>query len=713
MSGFKTAIIAPLVMLMSGYVILYFTRSTVPVFIGSLLMMCGYLCSMAVFGAMMRSHIPVEKSGQFQGVRIIGQVLIPGVVGPWIGSFVLRNAEVIVNNDGTTSFLPSSDLFLVTVIITVIVLLCTKYIEEYIRNANYTLTSMGQEEIQDNDILWNEYPRPQLKRYNWKNLNGIWDLNGTKIRVPFPPQSALSLYQHKVKDTLTYTHHFDLSKQLDQERILLHFGAVDQIAEVYVNDALVGKHEGGYLPFTLDITECVKYDHKNTLVVKAIDTLSTDYPYGKQTKARGGMWYTPVSGIWKSVWLEQVPTTYIRNIKITPDLQGIQLEVDIEGNYTELKASITLPDGSIYTQSIQKRDYILLEGLWINEESYVPRLWTLQDPYLYTMKIVCENDEIETYFGLRTVEIKEYKGKQRVCLNGEPIFLHGILDQGYYCDGIFLPSEEKEFERDILRMKELGLNLLRKHIKIEPECFYYYCDLHGMLVMQDHVNSGKYNFLRDTALPTIGIKNLPEGKKKDCKQQRFFTQHMLDTQAHLYNHPCIISYTVFNEAWGQFDSNAMYRLAKENDPTRIYDATSGWFAKGENDFDSEHIYFKSIPLSPKERPLLLSEFGGYTYLAEGHVFAKYSHYGYGVSETKEELQGKISDTYRTMVIPFIKEGLCGSIYTQLSDVEDEINGLYTYDRKVCKVDQEEMCKLRHEMDIIVEEIKGEEHEREN
>ena len=251
-------------------------------------------------------------------------------------------------------------------------------------------------------------------------------------------------------------------------------------------------------------------------------------------------------------------------------------------------------------------------------------------------------------------------------------------------------------------MKELGYNLLRKHIKVEPEAFYYACDKLGMLVMQDMVNSGPYHFIGDTALPTFGFK-----KKKDTlggmsgKRKEFFLKHTEDTIRHLYNHPSIVAYTIFNEGWGQFCSDEVFRKVKEWDPTRLADSTSGWFAQQENDFDSEHIYFKVIPLSPGKRPLFVTECGGYSMAAEGHLYSKYNQYGYGTCDDVEELTGQIENMYRGMILPHIPGGVCGCIYTQLSDVEDEINGLYTYDRRVCKVNREAMASLAKELAAAV------------
>lgn len=568
----------------------------------------------------------------------------------------------------------------------------------------FKLMTEAGERIENAKEVWQEYPRPQLVRENWQCLNGIWQLDGNPIRVPFVPESVLAGYQGAVNSTMTYCKEFDMECKQYTGRILLHFGAVDQIAEVYLNGTLLGKHEGGYAPFCYEVTEYIR-EKDNHLEVKVTDELNKDYPYGKQCKERGGMWYTPTSGIWQSVWLEQVPQTYIESLRMTPDLNGVHVQV-FDANQVNLsaEAKIMLHTGEICTVSLGDGDnYIDLSKITTTSgETYIPQLWEPENPYLYRMTVRAGEDEVKTYFALRTVEIKEIGGAKRVCLNGKPIFMHGVLDQGYFCDGIFLPAEEKEYERDILRMKELGLNMLRKHIKIEPECFYYYCDLHGMLVMQDMVSNGYYSFMRDTALPTVGLlRRKDHGKRMRKEQKRLFEEHMLETQRLLYNHPCIIAYTIFNEGWGQFESDRMYALAKKADPTRLYDATSGWFAQMDNDFDSIHIYFGPRKPKVKHRPVFLSEFGGYSHLVQSHIYTNKS-YGYGACKTREELFKRISARYEELVLPYIKEGLCGSVYTQLSDVEDEINGLYTYDRKVCKVNQTDMLKLA---DRIYSEMK--------
>lgn len=687
--GFRRCVFPSVWVLMLGYVLLYFCKGTGLVFVGSLCMMAGYLAGMAVFGARIKGLIPEEKAGLFQGIRIFGQVFIPGIIGPAVGAFVLRGAKTIVNNDGTESFVPNTNIFAAAFAVAVLLLIILKLYFLMIRKGHRKLpTEFGE----DTDIPFSEYPRPQLRRNSFYSLNGLWEEG---IKVPYPPESVLSGY--KGKTNTTYTRKFTLPEGFVKEKLLLHFGAVDQVAEVYLNGKFIGKHEDGYLAFALDVTEaCQKGE--NVLQVKVTDDLSRDYPYGKQCKKRGEMWYTPISGMWQSVWLESVPEKYVENIRITPDLTGITLEVETKASFWEVE--IRTGDGSVKKSTGEK-----LLRIDLKEEGFEPKLWTPDTPYLYEMKIKAGEDEVESYFALRTISIEKVGKKNRICLNGKPIFLHSVLDQGYYSDGIYLPASEKGYEFDIKAMKELGLNCLRKHIKVEPECFYFYCDKYGMLVMQDMVNSGRYSFTRDTALPTIGMADkVPEKRWVSEKRRKLWKAHMEGVFNQLYNHPCIVYYTIFNEGWGQFDSANMYAEAKKLDETRIFDTASGWFHTEMSDVESSHVYFRNEQLQETEKPHVLSEFGGYSRVLQEHAYSLYNQHGYGFCKDAGELTDRIIESYEAMVLSSMENGLCGSVYTQLSDVEDEVNGFYTYDRKVCKVNKERMRTLSERIYSRFEEV---------
>ena len=542
------------------------------------------------------------------------------------------------------------------------------------------------------DIPWNEYPRPQLRRDSFFCLNGRWRfaVNGEdrgEILVPYPPESKLSgAAVPEIGDQLTYEREFILPEGFRKDRVILHFGAVDQECTVYLNDIELGSHVGGYLPFSFDVTEQLR--ERNTLRVIVFDPLDTDLPYGKQRKDRGGMWYTPVSGIWQTVWMESVPENYIRGVKLEPALDSVVITVDGSGPFT------VECDGKIYRPKTNR--------FRIRPEN--PRLWTPEEPNLYTVVVRNCDDAVETYFALRTIEPKKVGKHHRLCLNGKPYFFHGMLDQGYWPDGLFLPGSPEGYTWDIRTMKELGFNTIRKHIKIEPEQFYYDCDRLGMIVFQDLINSGPYHYLRDTAIPTIGGKLTTYHETPSERRRTFFLTHGEQTLAHLHNHPCILLYTLFNEGWGQHDTQNLYRHFKALEPNRIWNAASGWFKNSDSDVQSEHIYFGSLRMKAQgRRPLLLTEFGGYSCALEGHRFNLDEEYGYQKYRSREEFQGALSKLYRNDILPQIATGLCGAILTQLSDVEDETNGLVTYDRRIVKADPAEMTAIAGELRAKINE----------
>ena len=524
---------------------------------------------------------------------------------------------------------------------------------------------------------WSEYPRPSLVRNSYLSLNGEWEIEAMgykgRIQVPFPPESLLSGIGKDLGEALIYQKRFTLPQDFNKGRVLIHLGAVDAEAEVSLNRRLVGYHEGGYLPFELDVTD-VLTNGENLLEVRVIDRLDHDLPYGKQRKNRGGMWYTPISGIWQSVWLESVPCEHIERLEILPSLDSVRISV-IGG---ASRKRLILDDGGEYE----------FEGDSIEIRIDEPQHWTPENPKLYNFQIECGDDTVRSYFALRTVEARD----GRLLLNGKPYFFHALLDQGYFSDGIYTPATPEGYEFDILSAKRLGFNTLRKHIKIEPEIFYYYCDKHGMAVFQDLVNSGGYSFLIDTALPTIGLKKGISHRATARRRERF-EQDGLDTLSLLYNHPSVVYYTIFNEGWGQYDADRLFKKFKSADESRIYDSTSGWFFESESDVDSHHVYFKPVRLKGKERPLVLSEFGGYSCKIEGHSFNLDKTYGYRFFDTATELEDALDRLYSEEIIPAVREGLCAAVLTQLSDVEDETNGLITYDRKIIKVSEEKMQSI--------------------
>lgn len=559
-----------------------------------------------------------------------------------------------------------------------------------------SLITPYEADLAQTEIPFSEYPRPMLRRDSYLCLNGVWEfdvitkknpIKNGKIKVPFPPESRLSGIERitQTADLLRYRRALTLPDGFIRGRVILHFGAVDQQVTVVLNGRRIGSHEGGYLPFSFDITAALRPE-ENELVVLVRDPLDHDYPWGKQRYDRGGMWYTPVSGIWQTVWLECVPDDAVENLRVEPSLDTLCLHV--EGGAEEKTLTIDTPDGEL-THTFT--------GSYTELPIPNPRNWSPDDPYLYHYTLRTGEDTVRSYFALRTVSIEEKNGRAVICLNGKPTFFHGLLDQGYFSDGIFLPATPEGFRDDILRMKALGFNMLRKHIKLEPELFYYYCDLYGMAVFQDFINSGGYGFLIDTALPTVGLRRGLTHRASARRRKIFFeTGEAMVKQ--LYSHPCVCYYTIFNEGWGQFDADRVYDHFKALDPSRVWDATSGWFKGRRSDVESDHIYFKPVKLKAvRGRPMVLSEFGGYALKMEGHAFNLDKTYGYRQYTDREAFEQGLLDLYRGEILPAIGQGLCATVYTQVSDIEDETNGLLTYDRAVLKVGEVKMREMSDEL----------------
>jgi len=562
---------------------------------------------------------------------------------------------------------------------------------------NKTLTTPDTDGGED----WHHaYPRPALRRSDdtcrilsdW-NLTCVNEADGTRtplgaIHLPFPPESSLSCICKTLDagEAWLYETVVSLSASDLSGRVLLHLPPIDQMCIVTLSGHTFDEQISFPCLVTFDITDYVTAG-ENPLTVFVRDPLDPDIPYGKQSNSCGGMWYTPTSGMRGMPWVECVPENYIRDLRITPTLDSV---------------TITVTGGETLTKTLRYQTEAGTESVSFRNESVTihisnPHHWTPDDPHVYRFTLTCGEDTVSSYFALRTITTETVNGRAVLCLNGKPHYFHGLLDQGYYPDGIDLPATPDGYRSDIEAVKSLGFDTLRKHIRFDDPYFYYTCDHCGICVFQDFVNNGTYSFLRDTALPTVGLRRGIR-RHASARQKQYFTVAADRMTALLYNHPSVVYYTIFNEGWGQFDADAMYRRYRETDPTRIWDATSGWFFGKESDVQSEHVYFRRLNLkSDGCRPLVLSEFGGYACKIDGHVFNTEKSYGYKTLSTPAALTEALEKLYRDEVLPMIDRGLCVTIYTQITDVEDEINGLYTYDRQVCKVNAEVMRKIAEDL----------------
>lgn len=571
----------------------------------------------------------------------------------------------------------------------------------------HQLTTVWGEQLDPEKVL-TEYPRPQLKRDNFTILNGYWNYcissevimpesYDGRILVPFSPESILSGVnrQLKPKEILWYERILEFDKVERGKRCILHFGAVDQSCEVYINHRKVGEHTGGYLPFSIDITRKIE-EGTNLLSLKVVDSSETSYhSRGKQKLKRGGMFYTAQSGIWQTVWLEWVPEIYIKTLRLTPllDEGAIRIEIFMNDDFkTELVGEHTFQVEIYYKQKLLQTvvspyPYMTIPLKEINA-------WSPENPNLYDMVITIGEDKVESYFAIRKVEIKkDNEDIPRIFLNNKPYFQNGLLDQGYWPDGLYTAPSDEALIYDIQKAKELGFNMLRKHVKIEPLRWYYHCDRLGMLVWQDMVNGGgKYNMLLVGYLPTIYPKIARRIKdkhyrlfgRKDKEGRMEWVRECEDTVKLLYNSPSVVTWVPFNEGWGQFDARNAYEMIRELDNTRLVDHASGWYDQKCGDFNSIHNYFHPLGVTPESRPAILSEFGGYACYISEHSYSL-QIYGYRIYLTKEDLNRAYLNLMREEIMKLNEQGLSALVYTQLSDVEDEVNGLLTYDRKICKV----------------------------
>lgn len=537
------------------------------------------------------------------------------------------------------------------------------------------------------------HPRPSLKRDSFYSLNGTWNyeiLDNINKRinkddtlvVPFSPECQNDKHILKPDETLIYKKSFKVKKEELGKVLLLHFIAIDQIAEFYFNDELVSTHIGGFLPIDLEIRN---YKEENNLKIVVKDLTDSSYhSRGKQKLKSGGIFYTPQSGIYMPVYYEIVNDNYIKDIKFTPDVDSSSLKIYVKTD-RETIAKISFGKMS-FDITTNKENIIKIPNV---------KLWSIDNPFLYECEIKTDSDLVSSYFAFRKISVvKDSLGHKRIALNDKPLYLSGVLDQGYYKDGLLTPNSFDEYHNDIHLLKDLGFNFLRKHIKIEPDIFYYYCDKLGMLVMQDFVNGGgKYKFFT-ISVPLVSHKHLNDHLYKkfarsDKEGRDEFINEAKETVSLLYNHPSIFSWTIFNEGWGQFDSKEVYHEVTKLDSTRLIDHASGWHDQGISDFKSDHVYFRKYKLPKektiKDRIVFLSEFGGYSCKFGDSSFRKF---GYKMFKDKDALTSGIVSLFDNELKPAIKGGLSISVYTQLSDVEGEINGFTTFDHRQIKVDVE-------------------------
>lgn len=566
------------------------------------------------------------------------------------------------------------------------------------------------------------YPRPRMKRMDWKNLNGTWnfELNTTSepfqnvsdsINVPYCVESLDSGLGWRVEPQ--HYMHYQRKFMLDafnEKRVILHFGAVDQTVDIYINKNHVANHSGGYASFSIDITDTV-YEGENEIYCTVNDrTEMSPLTRGKQRlNNRGSMkhiFYTPTSGIWQTVWIEIIPQKHIQDITIEPDFDQRSVVFNIQAN-CDLHAQL----------KIHIKGALLYEGI-VNTNSRVtipiPNMlpWSPEEPNLYSVEVHMGDDSITSYFAMRKVSvIRDASGILRFALNNKPYFMSGVLDQGYWPTSLLTPPSDEALQYDIETMKKAGFNTLRKHVKVEVEHFYYLCDMLGMLVWQDMPNGGSdYHFSFVTYLPNISdfiSRHIRDTHytlfgRKDTSGRALFYKELESMIHQLKHYPSIIAWVPFNEGWGQFDAARATSLIRSIDSTRLINEACGWFDQGGGDMYTYHSYFKPLKVKPRNRVVALTEFGGQALVIEGHVTSD-RNFGYKMLDTKTA-NDALRKQIEQKVIANVQHGLSASIYTQLSDVSSEVNGLLTYDRDVFKFDMIMIQELNKNIQEIFESV---------
>ena len=582
-----------------------------------------------------------------------------------------------------------------------------------------------------------EYPRPALRRDSFESLNGPWQYAITRsaalpkqwdgsILVPYSPETEASGVGRTLQPGEWLHYHRSFAPPAGSGgRVLLHFGAVDYACAVQVNGHLAGGHRGGYWPFTLDITRQLNGTDHNRLWVAVQDPTGNGVQArGKQTLKPGGMFYPAQSGIWQTVWLERVPENYITDLTVTPDYDARTVTV---------KAHTSMPGGAVNLWAVVRAGGVTIAEDWgseeadrdgevtlnIPEEHFFP--WSPDSPFLYDLTVgttqggEAEFDTVHSYFALRKWGcVPDAKGVLRFCLNDKPILLNGLLDQGYWPKGLYTPPSDAAVVHELQTVKELGFNLLRKHAKIEPQRWYYHCDKLGLIVWQDLVNGGEpckswfVTYLTNVFQPLL--RRLPDKKplwgllsRGSAAARAEYDRELDDTVQALRCHPCIGCWVPFNEGWGQFDAPHATAALRALDATRLVDEASGWYDQGGGDVYSLHNYFYPLRVRPKERAVALSEYGGIAWPMPGHEPPRKT-YGYGTAKSRAELTARWKKLQLETVLPQLKNGLSALVYTQVSDVEDEVNGLFTYDRAALKPDAAAVRSVNEALEAEFEKI---------
>ena len=581
-----------------------------------------------------------------------------------------------------------------------------------------------------------EYPRPALRRDSFESLNGLWQFAITKsaqlprqwegdILVPYSPETRASGVERTLQpgEWLHYHRSFALPAG-SGGRVLLHFGAVDYACAVQVNGHLVGGHRGGYWPFTFDITEALNADHNRLWVAVQDPTGAGVQARGKQTLRPGGMFYPAQSGIWQTVWLERVPDNYIETLTVTPDYDARTVTV---------RARTAKPGGAVNLWAVVRAGGVTIAEDWgsdeadrdgavtlnIPEEHFFP--WSPDSPFLYDLTVGTTQgeeesfDTVHSYFALRKWSCApDARGVLRFCLNDRPLLLNGLLDQGYWPEGLYTPPSDAAVVHELQTIKELGFNLLRKHAKIEPQRWYYHCDKLGLIVWQDMVNGGEpyrlwfVTYLTNALQPLL--RKLPDtaalrgllSRRSEASRKEYGRELEATVEA-LRGHPCIGCWVPFNEGWGQFDAAQAVETLRTLDPDRLVDEASGWYDQGGGDVDSRHNYFYPLHLRPGRRTVALSEYGGIAWPMPGHEPPRRT-YGYGTAKSRAELTGRYRKLQLETVLPQLRNGLSALVYTQVSDVEDEVNGLFTYDRQAVKPDPAAVRAVNEALEAEFEKV---------